>query len=74
MAHQDDQPMTHFPQIPLSVLYKEYGFDLYEDDEILNSDKVALLLNFLRVTDEFGIDSSIPDVYDETDGHPEEDI
>ena len=67
MAHQDDQPMTHFPQIPLSVLYKEYGFDLYEDAEILNSDKAALLLNFLRVTDEFGIDSSIPDVYDETD-------
>ena len=67
MAHLDDQPMTHFPQIPLDTLYTQFGFHLYHDSKILHSDKAALLLTFLRVTDEFGIDSSIPDVYDETD-------
>ena len=63
----DDTPLTHFPQIPLNTLYHNFGLDKITDTDVSMSDKSALLLSFLRITDEFGSDSSIPDVYDETD-------
>jgi hypothetical protein len=59
--------MTHFPMIPLPTLYHNFGLLFHDLSPTSISDKTALLLSFLRITDEFGIDSSIPDVYDETD-------
>jgi len=58
--------MTHFPPIPLPQLYSRFNL-LHKPTPIIDSDKTALLLSFLKLTDEFGIDSSIPDIYDETD-------
>ena len=63
----DDTPLTHFKPIPLQTLYHNFGLHHIQNPTHLISDKTALLLSFLRVTDEFGLHTSIPDVYDETD-------